>query len=156
VIYDMQESLHHGRWINETLPIATIVDSEKPTIEGVISEEGLIRVQLQSSAKFIPENPQLNSTWTFVQEIEQANLQALDIPVLASVYGGKVPAQYDESNQLVPDKSVYRVRFKISSVEDVSVEQVIRGVVHVEGETQSFINRAYKIVASVLLKESGF
>ncbi len=156
VVYDMQESLHHGRWINETLPIATIIVSDKPTIEGVITEEGLARIHLQTSAKFIPENPQLNSIWTFVQEIEQANLQALDIPVLASVFGGKVPVQYDESNQLVPDKSVYRVRFNISSVEDVSVEQVIRGVVHIEGETQSFINRAYKLVASVLLKESGF
>ena len=156
VVYDMQESLHHGRWINETLPIATIIVSDKPTIEGVVSEEGLAWVHLQSSAKFIPENPQLNSIWTFVQEIEQANLQALDIPILASVFGGKVPVQYDESNQMVPDKSVYRVRFNISSVEDVSVEQVIRGVVHIEGETQSFINRAYKLVVSVLLKESGF
>jgi len=156
VVYDMQESLHHGRWINEKLPIATIIVSEKPTIEGVVSEEGLARIHLQSSAKFIPENPQLNSIWAFVQEIEQANLQALDIPVLASVFGGKVPVQYDDSSQLVPDKSVYRVRFTISSVEDTTVEQVIRGVVHIEGETQSFINRAYKLVASVLLKESGF
>jgi len=156
VVYDIQESLHHGRWINETLPIATIVVSEKPTIEGVISEEGLTRVRLQTSAKFIPDNPQLNSIWTYVQEIEHANLQALDIPVLASIFGGKVPVQYGESNQLVPDKSVYRVRFNISSVEDVSVEQIIRGVVHIEGETQSFLNRAYKLVASVLLKESGF
>ena len=156
VVYDLQKSLHHGRWINETLPIATIIVSDKPTIEGVIEEEGLARIHIQSSAKFIPENPQLKSIWTFVKEIEHANLQALDLAVLASVFGGKVPVQYDESHQLVPDKSVYRVRFNISAVEDVSVEQVIRGVVHIEGETQSFLNRAYKLVASVLLKESGF
>tara|TARA_R110002072_G_scaffold178580_2_gene334641 strand:- start:22513 stop:24639 length:2127 start_codon:yes stop_codon:yes gene_type:complete len=156
VVYDMQKSLHHGRWINERLPIATIINSDKPTIEGVVSEEGLARLHLQSSAKFIPENPQLNSIWAYVQEIDYANLQALDLQVLASIFGGKVPVQYDESNRMVPDKSVYRVRFNISPVEDVFVEQIIRGVVHVEGETQSFINRAYKLVASVLLRESGF
>ena len=156
VVYDMQKSLHHGRWINERLPIATIINSDKPTIEGVVSEEGLARLHLQSSAKFIPENPQLNSIWSYVQEIDYANLQALDLQVLASIFGGKVPVQYDESNRMVPDKSVYRVRFNISPVEDVFVEQIIRGVVHVEGETQSFINRAYKLVASVLLRESGF
>ncbi|GJM17476.1 MAG: hypothetical protein DHS20C13_28030 [Thermodesulfobacteriota bacterium] len=156
VVFDMQKSLHHGRWVNEKLPIATIVVSGKPTLEGVISEEGLARLHLQSSAKFIPENPQLNSIWAYVQEIEYANLQTLDIPVLASIFGGKVPVQYDASNKMVPDKSVYRVRFNISPVEKVFVEQVIRGVVHVDGETQSFINRAYKIVASVLLRESGF
>jgi putative peptide zinc metalloprotease protein len=156
VVYDLQESLHHGRWINETLPIATIIMPTKPTIEGVISEEDLARIHIQASAKFIPDNPQLKSTWAYVNEIEQANLHVLDIPMLASIYGGKVPVQYDESSQLVPDKSVYRVRFNISAVEHVGVDQILPGVVHIEGETQSFIKRAYKTVASVLLRESGF
>jgi len=156
VVYDLQESLHHGRWINETLPIATLITPSKPTIEGVISEENIARIHVQASAKFIPDNPQLKTTWAYVSEIEQANLQALDIPVLASIYGGKVPVQYDESSQLVPDKSVYRVRFNISAVEQVGVDKILPGVVHIEGETQSFIKRAYKTVASVLLRESGF
>jgi putative peptide zinc metalloprotease protein len=156
VIYDLEESLHHGRWINQSLNIATIVQPVNPTIEGVISESDLNRVRVHASAKFIPENPQLKKIWAYVQEIEQANLRILDIPVLASIYGGKVPVQYDASGHMVPDKSVYRVRFNISPVEDIEVEQIIRGVVHIKGETQSFIMRAYKIVASVLLRESGF
>lgn len=156
VVLDVEKSLHHGRWINETLPIATVAVPSEPAIEGVISEEDLARIRTQSSAKFIPDNPQLDSIWAFVSDIELANLQALDIPVLASVYGGKVPAQYDDKKQLVPDKSVYRVRFKVSAVEDIEVEQIIRGVIHIEGEAQSFIVRVYKIVASVLLRESGF
>lgn len=156
VIYDLQESLHHGRWINETLPIATIIVPSEPTIEGVIAEDDIERVHIQASAKFIPDNPQLNSIWAYVSDIDLANLQAMDNPILASTYGGNVPVQHDESSQLVPDKSVYRVRFDISAVEDVEVDQIIRGVVHIEGETQSFIKRVYKSVASVLLRESSF
>jgi putative peptide zinc metalloprotease protein len=156
VIYDMEESLHVNRWVNTTLPLATIVQPEAPTIEGVISEANLSRIELQASAKFIPDNPQLNTIWGYVQDIELANLKVIDIPELASTYGGKVAAQYDSEQQLVPDKSVYRVRFSISAVEDVNVEQIIRGVVHIEGGAQSFIARLYKLVASVLVRESGF
>lgn len=52
-------------------------------------------------------------------------LQALEMSALASIYGGKVLVHLDKSQQLVPDKSVYRVRFTISPVEDVKVEQCV-------------------------------
>jgi putative peptide zinc metalloprotease protein len=156
VIYDMQESLHKGRWINPTLSVATIVQSKNPMIEGVVSETDLPRIKKQAGAKFIPDNPQLDSIWAYVQDIELANLKTLDMPMLASIYGGKIPVQYDDTQKLVPDKSVYRVRFTVSPVEGVGVEQIIRGVVHIEGEAESFVERMYKIVASVLIRESGF
>ena len=80
----------------------------------------------------------------------------MEIPELASIYGGKVPVQFNDEQQLVPDKSAYKVRFSVSSVEDVKVEQITRGVVHIQGEAESFIKRFYKIVVSVLVRESGF
>lgn len=156
VILDMDESLHENRWINSSLVLATIVQTDNPVIEGVVTEEVLSRIQKQSAAKFIPDNPQLDSIWAFVQDIEMSNLKSLDIPVLASVYGGKIPAQFNEMQQLVPDKSVYKVRISISAVEDVKVDKIIRGVVHIQGEAESFIKRMYKIVVSVLVRESGF
>lgn len=156
VIYDLEGSLHHGRWINETLPIATIVEPSHPTIEGVISESDIARVSIKTSAKFIPDNPELNTVWAYVNEIELANLRFFDIPILASIYGGKVPVQLDGSNQMVSDKSVYRVRFNISPVENIEVEHITRGVVHIQGEAESFIKRAYNVVFSVLVRESGF
>ena len=156
VLRDIEKSLHHGRWINEALPIVTIVVPGDPSIEGVITEKDLTRLQVHSSAKFIPDNPQLNVIWAYVNDIELANLQVLDQAILASIYGGEIPAQYDKNNQLIPDKSIYRVRIDISAIENINVDQIIRGVVHIEGESQSFIKRVYKMIASVLLRESGF
>ncbi len=156
VIYDMEESLHKGRWINPTLAIATIVQPDEAVIEGIVTESDLPRIKRQASAKFIPDNAQLKSVWAYVQDIEQSNLKVIDAPVLASIYGGAVPVQFNDSQQLVPDKSVYRVRLTVSPVEDIRAESIIRGVVHIEGETESFIIRIYKTVASVLIRESGF
>ncbi|MCZ6804286.1 MAG: TolC family protein [Proteobacteria bacterium] len=106
VIYDLEESLHYNRWINQTLPIATIVEPVEPTIESVLPESDLSGINVHATAKFIPDNPELNSVWGYVKEIEHANLQVLDMPTLASIYGGKVPAQFDEFQKIVPDKSV--------------------------------------------------
>jgi putative peptide zinc metalloprotease protein len=156
IIFDMEESLHNGRWVNPTLSLATIVQADNPFIVGVVTEADLPRIKSQASAKFIPDNPQLESIWGFVQDIELANLKVLDLPTLGSVYGGKIPATYDESQQLVPDKSVYRVRMQVSLVEDVNVENIVRGVVHIQGDAESFIKRWYKIVVSVFVRESGF
>ncbi len=156
VVYDLEESLHFGRWINETLPIATIVEPGKPTIEAVVTEFDLPRIDMHANAKFIPDNPQLPTIWAYVNEIEQANLQSLDLPVLASIYGGKIAVQFDESKQLIPDKSVYRVRLNISAVENVTADQIKRGVIHIEGQAESFFSRVYQIVTSVLIRESGF
>lgn len=156
VIYDIEESLHKNRWINPSLALATIVQTDNPVIDGVATEEVLSRIEKQSSAKFIPDNPQLDTIWSFVQDIEMANLKILDTPALASIYGGKIPVEFDDMQQMIPNKSVYKVRFTVSPVEDVKVEQIIRGVVQVQGEAESFIKRFYKVIISVLVRESGF
>ncbi len=156
VIFDTQDSLHKNRWINPSLPLATIAQTDKPVIEGVVTEEVLARIEKLAPAKFIPDNPQLDSIWSFVLDIEMANLKTLELPALASIYGGKIPVHFNENQQLVPDKSAFKVRFSVSAVEDVKVDQIIRGVVHVQGEAESFIKRFYKVIVSVLVRESGF
>ncbi len=156
VIFDTQESLHKNRWVNPSLPLATIAQTDKPVIEGVITEEVLARIEKLAPAKFIPDNPQLDSIWSFVLDIEMANLKILELPALGSIYGGKIPVHFNENQQLVPDKSAFKVRFSVSAVEDVKVNQVIRGVVHIQGEAESFIKRFYKVIVSVLVRESGF
>lgn len=156
VIYDMEESLHEGRWLNTSIPLATIVQPKNSVIEGVVTEANLPRINKQASAKFIPDNPQLDTIWGYVEDIELSNLKVLDVPALASTYGGAIPAQFNDSQQLVPDKSVYKVRFTISPVEDILSQSIIRGVVHIEGHSESYLMRMYKLFASVLIRESGF
>jgi putative peptide zinc metalloprotease protein len=156
VVYDVHESLHAKRWINKTLPLATVVDPVRATFDGVVSEAQLSRIMLLASAKFIPDNPELDSVWGYVREIESANLQTFDMDEIASVYGGKVPVTMNELQKLVPDKSEYRVRFEMSLVEEAKAEQEIRGVVHVQSDPESYLKRAYKLVAAVFIRESGF
>lgn len=156
IIFDLETSLLQGRWINPTLAIATVVQTDEPFFEGVVFEADLARIKLHATAKFIPDNAQLDTIWGYVADIEQSNLNSLQLPLLASIYGGQVPVQFNDEQQLVPEKSAYKVRFSVSPVEHIKVDKVVRGVVHIEGKAESFLKRFYKMVASILIRESGF
>ncbi|MEQ8938648.1 MAG: HlyD family efflux transporter periplasmic adaptor subunit, partial [Gammaproteobacteria bacterium] len=155
-IRDVEPSLHQDRWINKKLPLATIIRPYAAVIEGVMQESDLKRVNVQAPVKFIPDSPEENAILGFVIDIEEANLKVLDLESLASVYGGKVPSTLSQDNKLVPDRSFYRVRMRVSEVENLHVDQDRRGVVHIEAESESLLVRTYKLVASVLIRESGF
>ena len=153
---DLQESLHQNRWINDKLPLVTIVDPLSSKIIGMLEESDLKRVGIHREAKFIPDDPARPSVWAYVSDIEVANVSVLDIPALASVNGGPVPVRADKEGNLIPEKSVYRVRISISSVEKSLPDQEIRGVAQITGETQSLLGRIYDTTTAILIRESGF
>jgi putative peptide zinc metalloprotease protein len=80
----------------------------------------------------------------------------MDIPYLASVYGGKIPSVKDKNGALIPENSIYRVRFDVTGGNLIPPNQVVRGVIHIRGERQSLAKFIYTQVVSVLIRESGF
>ena len=156
VLQDVTTSLHNGRWIDQSLPLANIVVPKDVVIEGVLGEDQLHLVKLQAPVRFIPDNAQINSIWGIVFDIEEADMKVLDLPALSSVNGGTVPSTQNQDGQLIPNRSIYRLRAMVSEVEQLELEQVLRGVLHVEAEKESFLSRSYKLVMTVLIRESGF
>jgi putative peptide zinc metalloprotease protein len=61
----------------------------------------------------------------------------------------------DAEGRLVPEESVYRVSLAPRAPVPAP-EQVRRGTVYVEGEARSLLDRAWRAVAAVLIRESGF
>jgi hypothetical protein len=62
----------------------------------------------------------------------------------------------DNDKNLVPENSVYQVRLIMDEQLKNIPTNVIRGIVHIEGEARSFARRIYDIGASVIIRESGF
>jgi putative peptide zinc metalloprotease protein len=156
IIQDLEESLHVNRWINQKLPVATVLDPSASRIIGMVPESVLSRIGLHRETKFIPDDPARPSIWAYVNEIEVANVRTMDIPILASEYGGRIPVRYDGSDEMVPENSVYRVRITVSPVEKAIPDQEITGVARITGEAQSILNRIYEKTAAILIRESGF
>lgn len=155
-IVEIADSLHPGRWINETLPIAFIVQKGALLVEGMVSENDLSRVEISQDALFIPDDVSRDSIRVVVSELEYSNITNLDVPYFASIYGGDIAVRQDEGSHLVPEVSVYRIKLAIKDKNKQTPNQVVRGIVNVEGEPKSFAKRVYEIVAAVLIRGSGF
>ncbi|MFT7219166.1 MAG: putative peptide zinc metalloprotease protein [Candidatus Azotimanducaceae bacterium] len=154
-IVELSESLHPGRWINKTLPIAYIIDPGDVVVQGVVRESDLGRILPSQSARFVPDQLTAASMDTRVVAISQANVSHLDMPYLASVYGGGVAVRQNEAGNLIPETSVYRLTLAPVSESPMS-DQVIRGVAQIEGEPKSFAQRAFEIIAGALVRSSAF
>ena len=154
VVMDVAESLDRGRWIDAQLPIALIVDPKTVELKGVVAETDVARLALHQSATFYSDDPTRGPLDARIIEIGETDVQEVDWPYLASVYGGSVAVRYGAEGQLQPESSLYRVRLEMPGA--ALPPQVVRGVVHVKAEPQSFAKRGYDLVASVLIRESGF
>lgn len=154
-LVDLIDNLHPGRWINTELQIAQIARLNEFSLNGVIEGRKLAQVKIQQEATFIPDEPEIDTIKARVAEIEDANMQAMDTLYLASTYGGPVAVRKDDEDELVPEKSLYRIKFDILD-EGVAMPRVVRGEVHIAGEAKSFAFRTYDLIATVLVRESGF
>lgn len=154
VATDVDDALHPGRWINNKLALAFIIDPSEAELKGLVAETEIARLEKRQSAEFFPDDFFREPIQGTVVEISQTNMNRFKTPYLASLYGGEVAVREDDEGNLVPESSVYEVR--ISAEGQLPSAQVVRGVVHVQGHRRSFARRTYDLVASVLIRESGF
>ena len=102
---------------------------------------------------FVPDNITVRSRSVKLTMIASADNEAIDIPYLASVYGGDVPVQQDDS-ALVPIESMYLVEFELDTSGEVE-PQATPGIVRLQAERQSFASRLWSAVAKVTVRELG-
>jgi len=150
-VVELADALHRGRWINDRLAVAFIIDRRELIVRGVLSENDLGRIASQQQARFIPDDLSRATVDATVIDVDQANLTNLDLPYLASVYGGDVAVRRDSNGKLVPETSVYRLQLAIDG-KQVKSDQVVRGVAHIQGQPKSFARRAYEIVAAAFVR----
>jgi len=154
-IVDRASNLHVGRWVNEDLRLASVIDPGKPEFTAIISAENLRRIESNQDAVFLPNEPQLDEIAAHIIEIEDTNIQNFDDLYLASTYGGSVAVREDSSGRLIPENSSYRVKL-IPKEELGQLDKVVVGNMLIEGKAESLLRYFYETVASVLIRESGF
>lgn len=155
-IRDVEDGLHEGLWINESLLLAHLVNTGEDKVIAMVPERDLGRINLQSEVKFIPDDAKRSSVHGIVSDMDIVNTRVLTLPVFASIYGGLVPSRRDEKRRIVPDGSFYRVTISITGDEYQVTDQTTPGVAHIKGERQSYLSRFYQTATSVLVRESGF
>lgn len=155
MVRDRADSLTLGRWIDQKVPIAYLVDESHATIDSFVPVDELAYVEVGQAARFIPLDLTRPSVKARVTEIAEVDEREFMVPYLASVYGGDVPVRKDDKGRLKPEVSVYRVRLGLDEPLP-QPDQVLVGHVQIEGQPSSVVRQAWDRMVAVMIRESGF
>ena len=155
VVVDRADSLYPGRWINEKLAVAYVIDPQEAAIAALAPVEDLNVLAVGQEALFIPNDVTRSARRARVTEIRDVDEQDFSLPYLASIYGGEVPARKDARGRVQAEQSVYRVELEVLDQTE-PVDQTVTGQLHVTGKTESLAERAWDRVVAVMIRESGF
>lgn len=155
VVREVSPELHVGRWVNPQLALMFVAEPRTNEIVAWVHENQLARIQEGVEALFIPDQPELPSVATRLNAVRQVNSQHLDVPYLASEYGGDIAVTLNNAQQLVPINAVYRAEFEPVFLE-AAAHQITLGEIKLKGRSESFFIRAYRSITRILVREWGF
>jgi putative peptide zinc metalloprotease protein len=152
IVKDLDPEIAVGQWVDNASPLARLVEPGAIRAKGYIDEEQVWRVADADTAVFIPEDALLEKAPAKVKLISKAGVTHLDVPYLASVYGGDIASDKDRDGTIVPRSGHYLVE---ASIKDASWQRAIRGTMQIDGQPESFAAAAWRRILQVLVRESG-
>jgi putative peptide zinc metalloprotease protein len=154
-VIEVTDALTPGRWVNEDLQLALVVNQEDLFIEAYFMEERVNQVEAGNSGRFYPDNHSLPPFEVTITEVSHSAMTVLDEPFQASNYGGDIAVRPQPDGTLIPNHATYKVRLKPG--DDVyTTDRILTGMVKVSGRSQSIIGRLWQTILAVVIRESGF
>jgi putative peptide zinc metalloprotease protein len=157
-VVDVAAGLDPGSWLAARSRLMSVIDPAGMTIEAYVDEADLDRITVGDAATFVAEADTRIEFPLRLVEIARASTTILSDPALASTMGGPIAvraAKNDKQNELVPDRTLYRVRLAVAEGHAVPVTRVLRGQVILRGEAISLIRRIWRFSLAVVIRESG-
>ncbi len=152
-VVDLDPELRPGGWVSANEPIAMVIDPDAWVVDAMVEQRDLERVRIGAPATFYRRGD-----WEVLEgevvAIDSARAQRLPDAMLAADRGGRIPVLRGDDGRETPRDALYRVRIRI----DGSPSQPRSGLgsVRIEGEPRSLLGEAFRTVAAVLVRESGF
>lgn len=155
-ILEVDVKLHPGRWISKSHMIAVVSAKKSAVARGYASEPNTGRINPNASGTFIPDDLLRSSLPIKVSRISEAGAASIEIPSLASEYGGRIAVQMDAERRLVPLQSQYLIEMAGIDASSLPHDQTVRGVARLSSTSESLTGAAWRQIVRVLIRESGF
>ncbi|MET0877763.1 MAG: HlyD family efflux transporter periplasmic adaptor subunit [Tardiphaga sp.] len=154
-VVDVADALIPSTWLTAKSRLMSVVDPAAMTVEAYVDEADLDRISLGDRATFFAEADTRIEFALVLTEIAGASTRLLADPALASTMGGPIAVREQKKNELVPDRTLYRIRLALAGDAAPPVTRVLRGEVILRGEPVSLARRAWRAALAVLIRESG-
>jgi putative peptide zinc metalloprotease protein len=127
-VVEVADALTPGRWVNEDLQLALVVNQEDLFIEAYFMEERVNQLEEGNSGRFYPDNHTRKPFGVTIAEISHSAMVVLDEPFQASNYGGEIAVHPQPDGTLIPNHAIYKVRLKPG--DDIYItDRILTGVV---------------------------
>ena len=158
-VVDVAEALEPSSWLAAKSRLMSVVDPAAMTVEAYVDEADLDRIAVGDEATFIAEADTRIEFPLRLTEIARASTRVLPDLALASTLGGPIAVRAQKQNEkvteLVPDRTIYRLRLAVAEGHAAPVTRVLRGEVILRGEAISLARRAWRYALAVVIRESG-
>ena len=161
VVREVNPLLHPGRSIARDEELAIIVANTALVVRGYVGQHDIWRLKTGGTGVFVPEGIEASALPVILRDISPVGAQSIEIPILASVHGGKVETwPQGKAGELAPVNASHLTHFDITAsiskpAPAVQPLQVQRGMVRLEALPESFAARALRHILNVLVQESG-
>lgn len=153
-VRDLPADLHEGRWLPPQLPLARIVEPGV-RLRGYLPENALWRVEVSAKGRFIADDPARAPIPVVLEEVSPTGVPALDIQALASDQTGPIAVRRSAEGRAEPVSGQYAVRLRPREAAPPS-DQPVRGIVVLAGRGESLLGAAWRRIAALGVRESGF
>ncbi|QNH06047.1 biotin/lipoyl-binding protein [Pseudomonas sp. B11D7D] len=154
VVRDLQRDLSADRWLHPAESLARIVEPGL-RLRGYLAEENLWRIETGSEGRFITDDPARPSMKVRLDEVDATGAAYLELEALSSDHGGPIAVRRDAQHRAEPVQAQYGVRLTLLD-NDIHPDHPLRGVVILDGERQSLLGAAWRRIAALGVRESGF
>ena len=143
-----------GRWLSTREPLARVVE-EGVRLRGYLAEAELWRVSPGATGRFIADDPMHPSIAVQLSEIDTNGVAFVDQEALTSDHHGPIAVRRDQQQRAEPVQAQYGAR--LTTLEPASTPvQPLRGVVVLQGSGEALLGVAWRRMAALGVRESGF
>ncbi|HEX2011550.1 MAG TPA: HlyD family efflux transporter periplasmic adaptor subunit [Roseateles sp.] len=154
VVRDLLPDLTVGRWLSPADPLARVVEPGL-RLRGYLAEEELWRVEPGAQGRFIADDPARPALPVQLDEVDATGVAYLELEALSSDHHGPIAVRRDAQQRAEPVQAQYGVRLSLLDA-SIHPSQPLRGVVVLDGEGQSLLGSAWRRLAALGVRESGF
>jgi len=153
-VRDLLPQLAVGRWLSPKETLARVVE-EGARLRGYLAEAELWRVAPGATGRFIAEDPMHPAVAVELTEVDTNGAAVVDQEALTSDHHGPIAVRRDQSQRAEPVQAQYAVRLKVLDSIATPV-QPLRGLVVLQGGSESLLGTAWRRLAALGVRESGF
>lgn len=143
-----------GRWLSTREPLVRVVE-RGVRLRGYLAEAELWRVAPGATGRFIADDPMHPAIAVQLSEIDTNGAAFVDQEALTSDHHGPIAVRRDQSQRAEPVQAQYGARLTPLDPAPAPV-QPLRGVAVLQGSGESLLGVAWRRMAALGVRESGF